>query len=220
MNMFSFFSKSKSHCDWRSVSQSVSKSWCRASSGAHDQIFITVWQLRSCFLWGDMLLTLASAVFLGSEPLGTRDHILLSQIWDNFFHRLLRLAGSRWRYSIPPPHGHFFLFIPTFLSYDTDRRENASNNYSIVAYILRRRKVYTGPLPSNDRGIHTQTHRLIYEVAAEMGSGTMIYIPSFIKIGYGIQKFTHTDVQTHTRTERWSQKSILFFSKQGNRPKH
>jgi hypothetical protein len=29
--------------------QSVSKSWCRAPAGAHDQIFITVWQLRSCF---------------------------------------------------------------------------------------------------------------------------------------------------------------------------
>jgi hypothetical protein len=32
--------------------QSVSKSWCRAPSGPHDQIFITVWQLRSCFMWG------------------------------------------------------------------------------------------------------------------------------------------------------------------------
>jgi hypothetical protein len=31
------------------VSQSVSKSRCRAPSGAHDQKFITVWQLRSCF---------------------------------------------------------------------------------------------------------------------------------------------------------------------------
>jgi hypothetical protein len=30
--------------------QSISKSWCRAPSGAHDQIFITLWQLRSCFL--------------------------------------------------------------------------------------------------------------------------------------------------------------------------
>jgi hypothetical protein len=30
--------------------QSVSKSWCRAPSGAHDQIFITVWQLRSSFV--------------------------------------------------------------------------------------------------------------------------------------------------------------------------
>jgi hypothetical protein len=51
-----------------------------------------------------MLLVLASAVILGSESLGTRDHILLTQIWDFPFRRLLRLAGSRWRYSTPPPH--------------------------------------------------------------------------------------------------------------------
>jgi hypothetical protein len=38
--------------------------------------------------------------------------------------------------------------------------------------------------------------------AIEVDSGTMIYIPSFIKIGSGIQKLlrgdTHTD--THTQT--------------------
>jgi hypothetical protein len=34
-----------------------------------------------------MQLALASVVFLGSEPLGTRDHILLSQIWDFRFRR-------------------------------------------------------------------------------------------------------------------------------------
>jgi hypothetical protein len=43
-----------------------------------------------------MLLVLASAVFLGSESLGTRHHILLSQIWDFPLRRLLRHAGSRW----------------------------------------------------------------------------------------------------------------------------
>jgi hypothetical protein len=80
------------------------------------QIFITVWQLRSCFCGAPsltrgrvclfyMLLALASAVFLGSESLVTRDHILLSQIWDFPFRRLLRLAGSWWRYSTPPSHG-------------------------------------------------------------------------------------------------------------------
>jgi hypothetical protein len=37
---------------------------------------------------------LARAVILGSESRGTRDHILLSQIRDFPFHRLLRLAGS------------------------------------------------------------------------------------------------------------------------------
>jgi hypothetical protein len=51
-----------------------------------------------------MLLTLASAVFLGFESLGTSDHILLSQIWEFHFRCLLRFAGSRWRYSTPPPH--------------------------------------------------------------------------------------------------------------------
>jgi hypothetical protein len=62
--------------------QSVSKSWCRAPSGAHDQILITLWQLWSClceaptrtrgrFCLLDMLLVLASVVFLESESLGT-----------------------------------------------------------------------------------------------------------------------------------------------------
>jgi hypothetical protein len=67
--------KSKSHCDWRPVS--LTRGWV-------------------CLLY--MLLALASVVFLRSESLGTRDLILLSQIWDFPFRRLLRLAGSRWRY--------------------------------------------------------------------------------------------------------------------------
>jgi hypothetical protein len=46
---------------------------------------------------------LVSAVNLESEFLGTREHILLSQIRDFTFRRLLRLAGSRWRYSTTPP---------------------------------------------------------------------------------------------------------------------
>jgi hypothetical protein len=85
--------KSKSYCDWRSVSQQVLVSspsltvtvlFCGAPSLTRGRI---------CHLY--MLLTLASAVFLGSESVGTRDHILLSQIWDFPFRRLLRLAGSR-----------------------------------------------------------------------------------------------------------------------------
>jgi hypothetical protein len=75
---------------------------------------------------------LASSVPLGSEPRGTQDHILLSQFLrlpqlggpgsliyipqeqggpvippgTGFpFRRLLRLAGLRWRYSNPAPHG-------------------------------------------------------------------------------------------------------------------
>jgi hypothetical protein len=47
--------------------------------------------------------------------------------------------------------------------------------------------MFTGTLPSND----THTHGLmtgIYEVTVKMGLVFMIYIPSFIKIGSGIQK--------------------------------
>jgi hypothetical protein len=43
--------------------------------------------------------------FSGLSPLG------LPQIWDFPFHRLLRLAGSRWRYSTPPPHGLYWVRI-------------------------------------------------------------------------------------------------------------
>jgi hypothetical protein len=119
-------SKSKSHCDWRSVSQSVSKSWCRAPSGAHDQIFINVWELRSsCFLWGAlsdertglcfvyMLLVLASAVFLGSEFFGTRDRILLYQILT--LHKVkvtLRLTESQSvSLGVKPNLGIMIIFI-------------------------------------------------------------------------------------------------------------
>jgi hypothetical protein len=96
--------------------QSISKSWCRAPSGAHDQIFITFWQLRSYFCGAPsltrgrvcllfMLLALSSAVFLGSESLGTSVHILRSKICNFPFRRLLILAGSRWRYSSARAHG-------------------------------------------------------------------------------------------------------------------
>jgi hypothetical protein len=43
---------SKSHCDWRTVSQSL----CRTPSGVHDQKFITVWQSGPC-LCGAPFLT-------------------------------------------------------------------------------------------------------------------------------------------------------------------
>jgi hypothetical protein len=50
-------------------------------SGSYGLVFCGVPFLtrgRICLLY--MLLALASAVFLGSESLGTRDHILLSQV--------------------------------------------------------------------------------------------------------------------------------------------
>jgi hypothetical protein len=102
---------SKSKSESKSLRLTVSQS---VSFGV-EPIFITLWQLRCCFSGAPpltrgrvcvlyMLLALASVVFLGSESLGTCGHILLSQIWDFPFRGLLRLAGTRWRYSNPPPH--------------------------------------------------------------------------------------------------------------------
>jgi hypothetical protein len=85
-------------------------------SGAYDQIFISVRQLRVCWC-GVLSLTrgrvcrlqllpgLARAVNFGSGYHGSSDYILLPQIRDFPSRRLLRLAGLRWRYSTPPPHG-------------------------------------------------------------------------------------------------------------------
>jgi hypothetical protein len=69
------------------------------------------------------LLVLASAVFLGSESLGTRHHILLTQIWDIPYRRLLQLAGSRWRYSTPPPSNLSYNIFSLY-GFSTDYIEN------------------------------------------------------------------------------------------------
>jgi hypothetical protein len=104
---------SKSHCDWRSVDQQVLVSnpiW-----GSWPDIYYSL-TVTVLFLW-DVLsddrtgLSFVYAagphqvILLVSETLETRDHILRSQIWDFPFRRLLRLSGSRWMYSTPPPHG-------------------------------------------------------------------------------------------------------------------
>jgi hypothetical protein len=72
----------------------VAVCWCGA---------LSLTRGRVCRL--QLLLALASAVIFWSESRRTRGHILLSQILDFPFRRLLRLAGLRWRYATPPPHG-------------------------------------------------------------------------------------------------------------------
>jgi hypothetical protein len=59
--------------------------------------------------------------------------------------------------------------------------------------------MFTEPLPNNDIHTDKQTDgRLFMKHTDEMNSGAMIYIPSFMKIGSGIQKLIggrhrHTD---------------------------
>jgi hypothetical protein len=51
-----------------------------------------------------------------------------------------------------------------------------------------------------------------------MGSGAMIYIPSFIKAGYGIQKLTGAG-GADTQAAWWSHKHVFFFQNKAIRLK-
>jgi hypothetical protein len=58
--------------------------------------------------------------------------------------------------------------------------------------ILRRRDIFTEPLPSNSmRGYtyrHTDCREGFMKYTVEIGSGAMIYIPSFVNFLLSIQK--------------------------------
>jgi hypothetical protein len=116
---------------------------------AYDQIFIFVWQLRVCWFRApslargrvcrlQFLLALASAVIFWSESHRTRRHILLSQIRYFPFCRLLRLVGSRWRYSTPPPHGEWMNSRINSLSIlEANRRYSTTSNSSSITASIR-----------------------------------------------------------------------------------
>jgi hypothetical protein len=54
---------------------------------------------------------LPAQYFSGLSPLVLATIFYCLQIWDFPFHRFLRLAGWRWRYSAQPPHGYDFILI-------------------------------------------------------------------------------------------------------------
>jgi hypothetical protein len=111
-------------------------------SGAYDQIFIIVRHLRFCWYGAHSLtrglvcslfslLALANAVIFGSKFRGTRENILLSEIRDFPFRRLLRIAGLRWRYSTSPPHGIVSRIVSlTSESYVTTDGQSASLSWN------------------------------------------------------------------------------------------
>jgi hypothetical protein len=88
---------------------------------------------RVCCL--QLLLILASAVILGSESLGTRNHILLSQIWDFPFRPLLRLAGIWWRYLTMPStrDGHQYQYKMRYVNQTQHKPSARVKKYTLWA---------------------------------------------------------------------------------------
>jgi hypothetical protein len=126
--------------DRRSAGQSVLEQ--STHLGLTTRSLLLIWQLRVSWFGAPSLtrrrvcrlqfqLVLASAVILGSESRRTRGHILLSQIRDFPFRRLLRLAGSRWRYSTPPPLPRVG-FVPTILLFERSKTVHASDRAATV----------------------------------------------------------------------------------------
>jgi hypothetical protein len=73
--------------------QPVSKSWCRAPSGGHDQIYITIWQLRSCFC---LLLALSQRSLSRIRvPWDSRPYFTVSDLRLPFFFTLSLVSKSK-----------------------------------------------------------------------------------------------------------------------------
>jgi hypothetical protein len=101
-----YTSRSRSRSHIATDGQSVSKSWCRAPLwGSWSDVFLLFDIYGLVFvgrpLWREdgsvfcICYWSFSAVFLGSESLGTRDHILLSQTRDFPFRRLRTLIHTK-----------------------------------------------------------------------------------------------------------------------------
>jgi hypothetical protein len=127
-----------------------------------------IWGLRPDFFYCQIIASLLMWGAFSGERMGLsfaiapgprqRSSVRVRVPWYSWpFRRLLRLAGLRWRYSTPP-----LLFFFAF-AYDTVLIENdASNNSPFVACIRCWGNVFTGSLPSNDKGIHIQAQRLVW----------------------------------------------------------
>jgi hypothetical protein len=80
--------------------QSISKSWCRAPSWAHDQIFVTFWELRSCFLWGALSDERTGLSFVCVAVLRQRSLSRVRVPWDSWPY--FTVSDLRLPFSSPP----------------------------------------------------------------------------------------------------------------------
>jgi hypothetical protein len=131
--------------------QSVSLSWCRAPSGAHDQILvlITIWLLLFLFR-------------CRAPPLTERSGLSFVLVTWTALVQFSKFAAGPRQHINGPLERNIIAYFPW---YETDHIENdASNNSSIVACVfvtavtfvpsrcLATMGFFTDPLPGNDKG--------------------------------------------------------------------
>jgi hypothetical protein len=146
-----------------------------------------------------MLLALASVVFLGSEFLWTRNHILLTQIWDFPLRRLLRLAGSRWSYSTPPPHPAVTRYIIAAPTTKRNRFQTIKNSLLLVCRDMSHEPVaWKRP----DWNIFPQICRTIGQNATFLPATLFLILTQYGKIRevklYHSRKDSYAGTYTHT----------------------
>jgi hypothetical protein len=147
--------------------QTVCKSWCRAPSRAHDQVFITVWELRSCILWVGLSDEMTSLSFvyaagpcqcslsLGRVPWCSRPYFTVSD---------LRLP-----FASPPTTRRVTVevFHPTSTRVTAWTKSKSTSQHGphrqhifhCYAWTRFRRDVVTSSLRSNDRGADHRKRR-------------------------------------------------------------
>jgi hypothetical protein len=137
--------------------QSVSPIWNKASIWGLRPDFYYCQTVADLLMWGalsDERTALSFTITAGTRrrnrsrvrvPWDSRP-ILLPQIRDFLFCRLLRLAGLQWRYSTPPPHGRLTrlptVFRITSLHGPSRKRRFQQHLYCCKVYPLPRERVY------------------------------------------------------------------------------
>jgi hypothetical protein len=82
--------KSRSHI--ATDGQSISKSWCRVPSGAHDQIFITLLTVTVLFLWGALSDEKTGLSFVYSAGPRQRSLSRVQVPWDSLPYLLSQIC--------------------------------------------------------------------------------------------------------------------------------
>jgi hypothetical protein len=139
--------------------QSASQSWNKAPIWGIRPDFYYCQAVAGLLMWGalsDERMGLSFTIAAGAHQ---RSHSSVRVLWDSrqyftvpefSFRRLVRLAGLRWRYSTPPPHGRLPCEITTLLSLPGDPNiDHHLENFVLFCFSRWHGNVFTEPLPKN-----------------------------------------------------------------------